>query len=116
MRTQQRDMKAVMLQFMNPEIMQAEKTVARLNGILGITDEAGEVAGIIKKIMFQKHPDNEQARQDILCELGDVLFYIHLTLYALESSIEEITELVDNKLTARYGVGFSADKSMNRTI
>lgn len=68
-------------------------------GALGLTGESGEVADIIKKILFHKHPiDAEKLRE----ELGDVLWYLLLICDALGYTLEDIMTYNVQKLNKRY--------------
>ena len=82
-----------------------------LNGALGLTGEAGEVADIIKKWKFQGHELNVEKIRD---ELGDVCWYIALMANAIDVSLEVVLLANINKLMLRYPEGFSTEKSLNR--
>ena len=82
-----------------------------MNGALGLAGEAGEVADIVKKAMFQGHTIN---REHIAKELGDVCWYIAETATAIGYDLETIMQINIDKLMKRYPDGFSADRSQNR--
>ena len=82
-----------------------------VNGIIGLNGEAGEVADILKKHLFQGHELN---REKLIDELGDVLWYIAETAEALGVSLETIMEHNIDKLRTRYPEGFNSDRSINR--
>lgn len=82
-----------------------------INGALGLTGEAGEVADIVKKHMFQGHSID---RDHIAKELGDVLWYVAETATAIGYDLEKIMNMNIHKLYARYPDGFSAERSQNR--
>lgn len=82
-----------------------------LNGALGLTGEAGEVADIIKKYIFHGH---KLDRDEIVKELGDVLWYVALLCETIGVSIDDVMVKNINKLEARYPDGFSSEKSRNR--
>ena len=70
--------------------------------ILGLTNEAGEVAGKLKKIYRDK--DGLISPTDVLeiaKELGDVLWYLTCTAYDLEISLEDIAIMNIDKLADR---------------
>ena len=78
---------------------------------LGLTGESGEFADMVKKYLYQGHEfDNEKAVK----ELGDVLWYLALAASALGVPLELIAERNIEKLKARYGGQFSAEKSVFR--
>ena len=73
---------------------------------LGLTNEAGEVAGKIKKIFRDKEGlISEADRQAIKAELGDVLWYIAQVATELDLSLEDIAEYNIAKLLDRIERG-----------
>jgi len=83
-----------------------------LNGALGLTGEAGEVADMIKKHIFHGHELN---RGELVKEIGDCAWYLALLCYAIEISLEEVMIANIEKLQNRYPEGFSESASINRT-
>ena len=81
------------------------------NAALGLTGEAGEVAEIIKKAMFQGHSLN---RDKIAEELGDVMFYVAYMTDTIGMTLDQIMSLNVAKRRNRYPYGFSVQKSVNR--
>jgi NTP pyrophosphatase (non-canonical NTP hydrolase) len=60
---------------------------------LGLVNEAGEVAGKIKKIFRDKGGEiNDETREALKAELGDVLWYIAQVATELGLSLDEIAE------------------------
>lgn len=60
---------------------------------LGLANEAGEVAGKIKKIFRDKEGNIGAAEKDALkAELGDVLWYIAQVATELDLSLDEIAQ------------------------
>ncbi len=60
---------------------------------LGLTNEAGEVAGKIKKIFRDKDGIiSEVDREALKSELGDVLWYIAQVCTELDISLDEVAE------------------------
>lgn len=78
---------------------------------LGLSGESGEVADLVKKILGHGHPLD---REELIKELGDVLWYIAVMSNALECSLEDVAQINIDKLKARYPDGFSTERSMNR--
>jgi NTP pyrophosphatase (non-canonical NTP hydrolase) len=73
---------------------------------LGLTNEAGEVAGKIKKIFRDKDGVISEAEKDALkAELGDVLWYISQVASELGLSLDEIAEYNIAKLLDRQARG-----------
>ncbi len=84
-----------------------------LNGVLGLAGESGECADLVKKHLFQGH---DLKKEDLVKELGDVLWYIAETASGLGVSLSEVARLNLEKLHKRYGgSAFSAEKSLHRT-
>lgn len=81
----------------------------------GICAEAGEYAEVVKKILFQSKPYNEDNVFHMRREIGDILFYISMACDALGFSIDEAIKMNVEKLSARYPNGtFDAYFSENR--
>jgi NTP pyrophosphatase (non-canonical NTP hydrolase) len=60
---------------------------------LGLVNEAGEVAGKIKKVFRDKDGAiSNETREALKAELGDVLWYISQVATELELSLDEIAE------------------------
>ena len=76
-----------------------------LTGAVGINSEGGEIMEIVKKLLFQGKPWNEETQYHIKRELGDVMWYIMQCLLALDVSLDEIIEMNIDKLKARYPGG-----------
>ena len=81
------------------------------NAGLGISDEAGEVAGLVKKMLFQGHPANPVLIAD---EMGDVLWYLALLATTMGFSLGDVAAANVKKLEQRYPRGFRAADSVNR--
>ena len=82
-----------------------------LNGALGLTGEAGEVADQIKKTIFHGH---DLDRDGLIKELGDVCWYLALLCHAIDVPLEEVMIRNIEKLKKRYPEGFSESASINR--
>ena len=86
-----------------------------LTAALGLTAEAGEFTEIVKKIVFQGKPYNNENVFHMKRELGDICWYIAQACMALDTTFDEIIEMNVNKLEARYpGGSFDVHKSENR--
>ena len=82
---------------------------------VGINAEGGEFLEIIKKMVFQGKPWNEDNREHLIIELGDIMWYVAQACMALEVSFDEVVETNVNKLKKRYPGGeFDVFKSENR--
>ena len=83
---------------------------------VGINAEGGEFLEIIKKMVFQGKPWNEDNREHLIIELGDVMWYVAQATMALDISFDEVIEINVNKLKKRYPGGeFDVFKSENRS-
>jgi len=74
--------------------------------VLGLTNEAGEVAGKVKKIFRDKDGViSEEQREALKAELGDVLWYISQVCTELDISLDEVAEANLTKLIDRQARG-----------
>jgi NTP pyrophosphatase (non-canonical NTP hydrolase) len=79
---------------------------------VGINAEGGEFLEIIKKMVFQGKPWNEDNREHLIIELGDIMWYVAQATMALDISFDEVIDTNINKLKKRYPGGeFSAHRS-----
>ena len=84
---------------------------------IGIAAEGGEFAEIVKKMVFQGKPWNEDNREHLIIELGDVMWYVAQACMALEIDFDDVVKGNVKKLEKRYpGGSFSIDKSENRAV
>ena len=82
---------------------------------VGINAEGGEFLEIIKKMVFQGKPWNEDNREHLIIELGDIMWYVAQACIALEVSFDDVIGTNVNKLKKRYPGGeFNVFKSENR--
>lgn len=82
-----------------------------LDGVLGLTGEAGEVADVVKKALFQGHELDEEHLAE---ELGDVAWYLVLCCHSIGLTLEGVLQGNINKLRRRYPEGFDKARSINR--
>ncbi|QPB08045.1 pyrophosphatase [Synechococcus phage S-H38] len=86
-----------------------------LTGAVGISAEGGEFMEIVKKIIFQGKPFNEDNRDHLIIELGDVMWYVAQCCMALNISIDEVVMKNVSKLLKRYPEGvFDVSRSEKR--
>ena len=86
-----------------------------LTAALGLTAESGEFTEIVKKILLQGKPYNEDNVFHMNRELGDICWYLAQACMALDTTFDEIIEMNVDKLKARYPGGeFDVHKSENR--
>jgi len=82
---------------------------------VGINAEGGEFLEIIKKMVFQGKPWNDDNREHLIIELGDVMWYVAQATQSLGVSMEEVLDRNITKLSKRYPEGtFDAYYSENR--
>lgn len=86
-----------------------------LTAAVGMSAEAGEFTEIIKKIIFQGKPVNEENLFHLKRELGDIMWYVAQACMGLHVSFNEVVEMNVEKLQARYpGGSFDVHYSENR--
>ena len=86
-----------------------------LTAALGLTADAGEFTDVVKKIILQGKPYNEDNVFHMKRELGDICWYLAQACMALDTTFDEIIEMNVDKLKARYPGGeFDVHKSENR--
>jgi NTP pyrophosphatase (non-canonical NTP hydrolase) len=82
---------------------------------LGLVNEAGEVAGKIKKVFRDKEGQiSEETREALKAELGDVLWYVAQVATELNLSLDEIAEYNIDKLYDRLQRGKISGDGDNR--
>ena len=86
-----------------------------LTAAVGISAEGGEFMEIVKKMVFQGKHYNDDNREHLIIELGDVMWYVMQACMALEVSLDEVVEGNVDKLKKRYPGGeFNVYQSENR--
>ena len=86
-----------------------------LTAALGLTAESGEFTEVIKKIILQGKPYNEDNVFHLKRELGDICWYLAQACMALDTTFDEIIEMNVEKLQSRYPGGeFDVHHSENR--
>ena len=107
---------AVLLSRITEHDVEQDADVPRLlTAALGLTAESGEFTEVVKKIILQGKPYNEENVFHMKRELGDICWYLAQACMALDTSFDEIIEMNVDKLKARYPGGeFDVHKSENR--
>ena len=86
-----------------------------LTAALGLTAESGEFTEVVKKIIFQGKPYNEENVFHMKREVGDICWYLAQACMALDTTFDEVLEMNVDKLKARYPGGeFDVHHSENR--
>ena len=76
-----------------------------LTAAVGINAEGGEFMEIVKKMIFQGKPWNEDNREHLIIELGDVMWYVAQACMALDVSFDDVIAGNVKKLGKRYPEG-----------
>ena len=86
-----------------------------LTAALGLTAESGEFTEVVKKIILQGKPYNDENKFHMKRELGDICWYLAQACMALDTTFDEVIEMNVDKLKERYPGGeFDVHKSENR--
>ena len=86
-----------------------------LTAALGLTAESGEFTEVVKKMVLQGKPYNEDNIFHMKRELGDICWYLAQACMALDTTFDEIIEMNVEKLESRYpGGSFDVHHSENR--
>ena len=108
LKTENLDLKGMISRMCN------RNTLRITHSVMGIADEAGELAKNLKKHIFY---GADLDRDNILEEFGDILWFMGPALDALGSSYEEVQEMNIRKLRARYPKGsWDKDDAENRDL
>ncbi len=81
------------------------------NALMGLNGEAGEAIDILKKCLFQGH---ELEIDELIEELGDVMWYLAEAADAVGITLEDVAQLNIDKLKKRYPHGFTKEASIHR--
>jgi NTP pyrophosphatase (non-canonical NTP hydrolase) len=81
---------------------------------VGICEESGETAGVIKKVIFHHHPFDVERARKFIEEAGDNLWHIAALATEFGITLDEIAAYNLEKLRTRYPVGFSDEDSLKR--
>jgi NTP pyrophosphatase (non-canonical NTP hydrolase) len=86
-----------------------------LTAAVGMSAEAGEFTEVVKKMIFQGKPVNEENLFHLKRELGDIMWYVAQACMGLNISLDEVLQMNIDKLKSRYPGGeFDAHYSENR--
>tara|TARA_B100001175_G_scaffold202293_1_gene171763 strand:+ start:91 stop:495 length:405 start_codon:yes stop_codon:yes gene_type:complete len=82
---------------------------------IGLAAESGEFLEIVKKMVFQGKPWNDDNREHLIIELGDTMWYVMQACMALDVDINDVVRRNVSKLEKRYPSGsFDVEKSEHR--
>lgn len=100
------------LKTLNKDVFEQKDLI--LNASLGLSGEVGEVNDIIKKYMYHGHKLDDDTKEKIILELGDVCWYVALMAWAIDKTkFEDVLNKNIEKLENRYHGEFSTEKSIN---
>lgn len=86
------------------------------NSVAGLAGESGEVADMWKKIKFHGLEYNDETREKLIKELGDICWYLFSVADVLDVSMEEIIHKNIEKLKNRHAHGFSGEYIKNTVL
>lgn len=90
-----------------------EDNMRLMHAAIGISTEAGELLDAMKKhIYYGKELDKVNLKE----EMGDLFWYMAIMADVLDIPFETIMQNNLDKLKARYGDKFSAEKAINRDL
>jgi len=104
---------------LSDRLVQLDQKGANIERLLtsgvGINAEGGEFLEIIKKMIFQGKPYNEDNREHLIIELGDIMWYVAQACVALDTTLDDVVARNVQKLMKRYPEGaFDVYFSENR--
>ena len=109
------DLAALLARLTAPDVEVDADVPRLLTAALGLTAEAGEFTEVVKKIILQGKPYNEENVFHLKRELGDICWYLAQACMALDTTFDEVIEMNVDKLKARYPGGeFDVHHSENR--
>lgn len=82
-----------------------------LNWAVGLSEECGEVLGLIKHEMWAKE---QPSKEEYAKEMGDVLWYLSALAVTLDIDLNTVALLNLYKLEKRHGKEFSVEGSHER--
>jgi len=88
----------------NPSLSDRDRL---LDAAAGLSEEAGELLGLVRKQLFQ---DRAAPREKLVEELGDVLWCLAVTAQSLGLSLDEVARANQEKLAKRHPAGFQASR------
>lgn len=86
----------------NPALDDAQRL---LDAAAGLSEEAGEVLGHVRKYVMQQRPLDRDA---VVEELGDALWCLAIVSATLGVSLSEVARVNEEKLRARHPGGFGS--------
>lgn len=94
----------------NPRLSDTERL---LDAAAGLSEEAGEILGIVRKHAFQSHPLN---RDKLQTELGDAFWCLAIAAQSAGLTLDQVAATNIAKLRSRYPDGYSDSASQDRRL
>jgi NTP pyrophosphatase (non-canonical NTP hydrolase) len=91
-----------------------DKNLRMAEFTLALCEEAGESAGVLKKIIYHHHPFDVAKATQLIGELGDTLWHIAALATEFGITLDQIACFNLEKLRQRYPDGYSDERSVNR--
>lgn len=93
----------------------ADMNATLLSQVLGLVGESGEVAEKFKKLIRDNQGRiTEGDREEIIKELGDILWYVNSVAHLLDSNLEEVAARNLDKVLSRKQRGATIGSGDNR--
>ena len=83
-----------------------DKTQAMSDWGLGVSGEAGDLAGCIKKTFYHNNDQTAGIRENV----GDVMWYLSMICNTMGWELDDITSENIEKLSKRYKQGFTEEE------
>jgi NTP pyrophosphatase (non-canonical NTP hydrolase) len=96
------DYQQAALRTLNPSLDARDRL---LDASAGLSEEAAEVLGLVRKQIFQ---GRQVDRDRLVEELGDVLWCLSVTAHTLGISMSEVAHRNQEKLAKRHPTGFKS--------
>lgn len=81
---------------------------------LGILTEAGEIGTTVKRHVIYNKPITEEMHENLVEELGDLVWYVALACYALGVEFATVLKMNIEKLQVRYPNAYSDQAAEDR--
>lgn len=95
--------------------LSSDMSPALISQVFGLVGESGEVAEKFKKLIRDKHGEiSAEDTQEVLKELGDILWYINSVAHLLGSSLDEVASKNLEKVLSRKSRGVTSGSGDNR--
>jgi NTP pyrophosphatase (non-canonical NTP hydrolase) len=86
----------------NPSLGERDRL---LDAAMGLSEEAGELLGLVRKRAFQSR---DVARETLIEELGDTLWCLAIAADSLGITLSDVANANVDKLQRRHPTGFAA--------